>query len=177
MPATPGWAPSPRTSASRWSPSSAAPSASGCPACRASPARNTAPGSTPAAICWNSAATAKRRPAVHYRHPDLAHQQHQRTGSTAEQDPAEDLGLSHQRRHHPGPARHPQLHRHRPQTRPARPHRHQDAHGAGNPWNTVGSLPGLTPRPLPKTRHAAQAQHHQTAMAECLRCRLPSESE
>ena len=41
---------------------------------------------------------------------------------------------------------------------------------ARQPLDTVGSLPGLTPRPLPKTRHAAQAQHHQTAMAECLRC-------
>ena len=32
-------------------------------------------------------------------------------------------GRADQRRHHPGPPRHPQLHRHGPQTQPRRPHR------------------------------------------------------
>jgi transposase len=36
------------------------------------------------------------------------------------QHPAEDLRAAHQRGHYPGPARHPQLHRHRPQARPQR---------------------------------------------------------
>ena len=47
------------------------------------------------------------------------------------ENPAEDLRPPGQRRRHPGPARHPQLHRHRPQARqerhgrPARPHARQ----------------------------------------------------
>ena len=36
------------------------------------------------------------------------------------ENPAEDLRPSHQRRRHPGQARHPRLHRHRPQARPRR---------------------------------------------------------
>jgi len=47
-----------------------------------------------------------------------------------------------QRRHHPGPPRHPQLYRHRPQARPRRPHRpartvHREA------LDAPGSRPGL----------------------------------
>ena len=47
------------------------------------------------------------------------------------ENPAEDLRPPGQRRRHPGPPRHPQLHRHRPQARqechgrPARPHARQ----------------------------------------------------
>jgi len=37
----------------------------------------------------------RRRAAVHHRHPDLAHQQHQRTQPTPDQDPTEDLRAAH----------------------------------------------------------------------------------
>jgi hypothetical protein len=53
----------------------------------------------------------RRRPGVLRRHPDLAHEQHQRAQPAPRQDPAEDLRSAHQRGDHPGPPRHPQLHR------------------------------------------------------------------
>ena len=63
-----------RTRGAAGAPSSAAPSPSAWPPCPASPARRTPPHSTPAATCWNSAATAKptcsRSPPI----PGLAHE-------------------------------------------------------------------------------------------------------
>ena len=86
-----------------------------------------------------------RGAAVHHRHPDLAHQQHQRARPAPVQDPTEDLRAAHQRGHHPGPPRHPQLHRHHAQTRsrcprrhPRRPHR--------QPLVSTGAGTGLTNR-------------------------------
>jgi hypothetical protein len=65
-----------------------------------------------------------RRPALHHRHPGLAHEQHQRARPTTHQNPTEDLRPPDQPRHHPKPAGHLHLHRHRPQTRHQRHDRH-----------------------------------------------------
>ena len=62
-------------------------------------------------------------PRVLLRHPGVASQQHQRAWCAAAENPAEDLRPAHQQPCHPGPARHPQLHRHRPRARPGRAHR------------------------------------------------------
>ena len=58
-PASRDFPPSPPKSASRWRPSSAAPSPSAWPPSPASPARRTRSGSSPAARCSNSAATGR----------------------------------------------------------------------------------------------------------------------
>ena len=64
-------------------------------------------------------------------HQRVADEQYQRTRRPPAENPAEDLRPPGQRRRHPGPPRHPQLHRHRPQARqerhghPARPHARQ----------------------------------------------------
>ena len=110
-----------------------------------------------------------RRPEIHHRHRRVAHEQHQRVRTAAEQDPAKDLRQADQRRHHPGPPRHPQLHRHRPQARPRRPHRpartvHRE------PLDAPGSRPGLTPRTtLPRTHHIQHLKHHPGHTGECFR--------
>ena len=125
------------------------------PACPASPGRRTARSSSPAASCSNSAATAAATCCVHHRHQHLAHEQHQRARRPAAENPAEDLRPPGQRRRHPGPPRHPQLHRHRPQARqerhgrPARPHARQALAATGT---------GI----LPVTTITTRATHHHT---------------
>ena len=69
-----GPAPHPAGVRDRWSTSSATPSSPGWPASPASPARRTARSRNPAASCWNSAATAERRAAVHRGHQRVAHE-------------------------------------------------------------------------------------------------------
>jgi hypothetical protein len=58
-----------------------------------------------------------RRPAVHHRHPGLAHEQHLRTRPATRENTAENLRTPPIRGHHPRPAHHPQLHQHRRETR------------------------------------------------------------
>jgi len=71
---------------------------------------------------------------------------HQRARRAPAEDPAEDIRTAHQRRGHPGPARHPLLHRHRPQARPGRPHRAAHRHGRRPLEPASSSLP-LAPHP------------------------------
>ena len=105
---------------------------------------------------------------LHHRHQDLADEQHQRARRAAHQNPAEDLRPAHQRRRHPGPARHPQLHRHRPQARPPAPRRApQPVHR--EPLATAGPRPGLTrypPCPNPVTQRTSRITYVQPG--ECL---------
>ena len=61
-------------------------------------------------------------------HERLADEQHQRARRPPPENPAEDLRPPGQRRRHPGPPRHPQLHRHRPQARKERHGRPARAH-------------------------------------------------
>jgi len=63
---------------------------------------------------------AGRRAPVHHRYQRLADEQHLRARRPPAEDPAEDLRPPDQRRRYPGQARHPRLHRHRPQARPRR---------------------------------------------------------
>ena len=81
----------------------------------------------------------------HDRDPDLAHQQHQRARPSAHQDTAEDIRPTDQRRNHPRPTRHPQLHRHRPQTQHQRHDRTPPRHHR-KPLAATTTSPHLTPK-------------------------------
>jgi hypothetical protein len=98
----------------------------------------------------------ERRSPFLLRHPDLAHEQHQRARPAAHQDTAEDLRSAHQRGRHPRPARYPQLHRHRPQTRRRCHHRTAAGHHR-NPLET--SDPGT----CINARHHRSHHHTHTA--------------
>jgi Transposase IS66 family len=111
------WPPSPPTWPIRWRTSSGTPSLRAWPACRAYPARNTPPDSGPAASCWNSAATAAKTCSGSPRTRASGPRTTSVNAASAAGNPAENLRPPDQRRRHPGPARHPQLHRHRPQAR------------------------------------------------------------
>ncbi|PZS20236.1 MAG: hypothetical protein DLM60_09030 [Pseudonocardiales bacterium] len=93
----------------------------------------------------------RRRPGLLHRHPHLAHQQPQRTRLAARQDPTEDLRSAHQRGRHPGPPRHPQLHRHHPQTQSRRHHRHP-RRADQRPLATTDPRANLTDAPSQLTR-------------------------
>ena len=74
----------------------------------------------------------------------------------AEQHPAKDLRQADQRRHHPGPPRHPQLHRHRPQARPRRPHRPAQHCSPGTPGRPrFPARPDPAHHPAPNPSHTA----------------------
>jgi len=75
---------------------------------------------------------------------------------------------AHQRRRRPGPARRPQLHRHRPQARPPAPRRpappvHRQPLAA---TRTRPRLSGQTA--LPESRHTAHIKNHPQQPGECL---------
>ena len=95
------------------------------------PARRTARSRSQAASCSNSAATAAATCCCSPRTPVSAHEQYQRARRPPAENPAENIRPPGQRRRYPEPARHPRLHRHRPQARqechgrPARPHARQ----------------------------------------------------
>ena len=114
------------------------------------PAKTTCSGSPPTPAIWPTNNISER-------------------GVRPTEDPAEDLRPAHQRRRHPGPARHPQLHRHRPQARPPRPRRPaQPVHR--EPLAAAGTRPGLTSHPaLPEPRHTTHIKNHPHRPGECLR--------
>ncbi len=124
MPGTPpasrAWTPSPPASGTRWSTSSGTRSWPASRACPASLARRTARNSSPAASCWNLPRPSQRRAPVRRGHERLAHEQYLGARRPPAENPAEDLRPPGQRRHYPGPPRHPRLHRHRPQARQER---------------------------------------------------------
>ena len=69
------------------------------------------------------------------------------------ENPAEDLRPPHQRRRHPGQARHPRLHRHRPQARPRRLRSPAPAHDRK-------PLAAPSPADLPVTTRSNPRHHH-----------------
>jgi hypothetical protein len=92
----------------------------GAPGARPAPQHRATPWAGPARVLPRPRT---RRGSLQRRHPDLAHEQHQRARPAAHQNPAEDLRPVDQRRGHPKSTRHPQLHRHHPQARRRRHHR------------------------------------------------------
>ena len=77
----------------------------------------------------------------------------QRTRSPPHENPAEDLRPPGQRQRHPGPARHPQLHRHCPQARPQRHGRPARPHARQALATASTSVPPVTTDQNPRQPH------------------------
>ena len=157
-PATTAWPRSPPTRPPRWSPSSAAPAPSACPPCPASPARRRRPPSTPAATCWNSAAIAKTTCSAPPPTPGSGRRTTSASAENGPRRPSRRSPAGSQRRRDPGPAGHPQLHRHRAQTRPLPLHVLRSLF-TGKTWQPPDPLrPDLTPRPARTPSHNAHQE-------------------